>query len=238
MQSNALVRTVTADGRKLKRSKRTFSGTRKMSMSSGLRRYLNLRGTPDGVYEICRTAAITMPYTGSGWSIGVGQYVGATLWFTPNSINVSSGVAGNTATSNIPSASELSALFEKVKIDKVEVTISTSTQGQANTSVQQPIMYFAEDDNDTLTSPDQIKQMDCLEYIPGATDNNLKITIRPKYQRIVYYTNLVSSYEPTQGYVVTGTDIPHYGMKLGIEPNASGQINIICKVFYKLKGLK
>lgn len=216
---------------------------RTQPMASGLRRYLNLRGTPDGTYELNRHMFLQFDALATGIPIGAGNYEAATFTFTPGTINLVSGIAGNTSTWNIPNAAELAALWDKVKIDRVVMKFMTNVQGPTGASsgaVQSPI-YFAEDDNDTAASLAQIQQMECTTWQPGMNTSTFTIQLKPKYQRLVYYTSLISSYEPTRGYVVSGTEIPHYGLKIGVPLNAVAvgmRINVDVNIYYKLKELK
>lgn len=232
-----VVRTVSADKRPAKKARRA---SRVLRMPLGLQRYINKRGTMDGTYEFTRTVTGRLDFTNAGVSIGAARYSAATWVINPQSLQLVSGVPGNTNTYNIPNAAEFAALFDKIKIDKVEMTFMNaqgSTTGTANGI--NPIL-FCEDDNDTNTSTDAIKQMDCEVWQPGYNNNVYKKTWSPKYQRIVYYTALTSSYEPSRGYVVSDTAIPHYGLKMGVELNndISFGLNFSAKIHFKLKEVK
>lgn len=238
MSSNALVRKVTDDSRSRKKGRYSSS---KMRVPMGLRKYIDSRGTPKGTYELTRNVTGGIAYTNTGMTIGAANYSAGAFVITPQSIILYSGVAGNSTTWNIPNYPEIAALWDKVKIDKVEFKFSSSVIGAANSGTQQPVFLFAEDDNDTSTSTDAIKQMDCKTWVPGNNSNGgeFSITIRPRFQRLNYYTSLLSSYEPARGYVVSDTAIPHYGLKIGIDPlNASGWLAFTAKVYFKAKELK
>lgn len=233
--SSSLKRTVTYPPKKS--YKKTRSVPKKLPL--GLQRYLDVRGTPAGTYELVRTVTGNFDYSSLGFTIGATQYLAGTFVFSPTTVVLYSGVAGNQITWNIVNSAEIAALWDKVKIDKVECMFTTSGVGAANSTVQQPILLFAEDDNDSATSPDQIKQMDCKPWNPGDQNNKFLLTVRPRYQRLVYYTSLLSSYEPTRGYVVSGTDIPHYGLKMGMDPvGGIGRLSFSFKIFFKCKELK
>lgn len=235
MSSNALVRTVSLDER---RSKKRARASRSMPVSMGLRRYLSVRGTPKGAYEFTRTVTGRLACTNQGITIGAAAYAAGTWTVSPQALRLVSGVAGNTNTYNIVNAAEFAALFDKIKVDKVEFTFTSNMVGSSALIANQFI--FAEDDNDTTTSPDQIRQMDCKVWQPGYNATQYKQTIRPKYQRLVYYTALASSYEPTQGYVVSDTDIPHYGLKMAVDTitDTSQLVNFTAKVYFKCKEIK
>lgn len=235
--SSQLKRTVTYPPKKSYKKSKSMPAKK---LSLGLRRYLDVRGTPQGTYELTRTTVGYIDYTSTGFTIGAAStYLAGVMVFGPNNTYFYSSPTGNQLSWATVNAAEIAALWDKLKIDKVELMFTSSVHGQANTSTQQPLILFAEDDNDSSASPDQIKQMDMVAWQPGDQNNPFKITVRPKYQRLVYYTSLLSSYEPTRGYVVAGTDIPHYGLKIGIEPlGAAGRICFTAKYFFKCKELK
>lgn len=210
----------------------------------GLRRYLDKRGTPKGTYEIVRTVTGYVDHNPSGITVGAAQYETCVFVIDPTAITIQSGVISlNSNVFNIPNAAELSALWDKLKIDKVEFTFTSNEIGTVNAGANSPpLLIFAFDCNDRTSSLDQIRQMDCRTWQPGYNANAFKITIKPAYQRLVYYTSTTSSYEPTRGYVVSDTAIPHYGLKMGIYQSSAssngGRINWAAKVFFKLRELK
>lgn len=229
-----------------KKRKRSMSvpSAPKVRMPLSLQRYINTRGTPDGTYELCRTVTGNFTVIPAGIAIGPANYEGATFVVNPQSLQLVSGVAGNTTTWNIPNASEMAALWDKVKIDKVEYTFTCTTPTVTNSGTGQlPLFIFAEDDNDTAASLSSVSQMNCKSWQPGWNTTEFKISSKPRYQRIVYYTAVLSSYEPTRGYVVSDTAIPHYGLKMAIQqpPSAASNgmlVQFAAKIHFKFKELK
>lgn len=216
---------------------------RGLSMPLGLQRYINTRGTPKGTYELVRTVHGYFDHSPSGITIGAAAYEAGTFVIDPTTLTLFSGVAGNSATWSIPNSSELAALWDKVKIDKVEFTFYETTAAATNSGTAQlPMFVFAEDDNDRFCSLASVQQMDCKTWQPGFNNSKMTIVTRPRYQRIVYYTSVTSSYEPTRGYVVSDTAIPHYGLKVAIAQTSAasngGRVNFSAKVYFKLKELK
>lgn len=235
--STQLVRKVSEDGRKAKKARRAGGMLR---VPLGVQRYMKKRGTPDGVYEITRTVNANINY-GAGFTVAGSVTEGLGISFTPQNVYIHSGNnSANYQTFAIPSASELAAIWNMVKIDKVEITIHNSNLGVANSANSQPLILLAFDDKDTNSTADRLRQMDCQNWMPGSlSDNQWKVTIRPKYQRLVYYNAVTSSYEPTQGYVVSDTDIPHYAYKLAMGvPGQQGSLFFNFKIHFKLKDLK
>lgn len=224
-----------------RKAKKARGPGRMLRMPLGLQRYVNKRGTMDGVYEFTRVVNGRLDITNAGISVGAARYVAATFVFTPQNIQLVSGVAGNTNTYNIPNAAEFAALFDKMKIDKVEMVFHNAQSAGSGLSGAQPnYLVFATDDNDTAASVDSIKQMDCKVWQPGFNATSQKIICKPKYQRLVYYTSLLSSYEPTSGYVVSDTAIPHYGIKVGVDiiNDIAYFVNWTAKIHFKCKEVK
>lgn len=241
----SIYRTVSNPNSSSKKRRRTEKSTSsRVSMPLSLQRYINTRGTPDGTYELCRTVTGNFTVIPAGIQIGLANYEGATFVVNPQSLQLVSGVAGNTNTWNIPNASEMAALWDKVKIDKVEYSFTCTTPTVTNSGTGQlPLFLFAEDDNDTAASLTSVSQMNCKSWQPGWNTTKFTMVNKPRYQRIVYYTAALSSYEPTRGYVVSDTAIPHYGLKMAIQqpPSAASNgmlVQFAAKIFFKFKELK
>jgi len=152
----------------------------------------------------------------------------------------------------IPNAAEISALWDDIKIDKVEVTISgymalSATPLTTAGYVVGNQFVYGTDDNDQLSSLATVQQLgDCksMYMVANSGTNARTITVRPKYQQIIYYTALTSGYQPQSGYIRSDYDIEHYALKVARVPmnnvadNCNGQFNFSFKVFFKCKGLK
>lgn len=226
--------------RPVKKARRT---RRVLSMPLRVRNYINTRGTPDGVYEIVRSVSGKFDIAATGITIGLANYEAGTFTFSPTNLRLVSGVSGNTASWSVPNSAELAGLWDKVMIDKVEMEFFCPwpNQNAAGNGAYLPLMLFASDDNDTAASLTSVQQMDCEAWQPGSNVSKFKITVRPRYQGLVYYTSLLSSYEPKRGYVVSDTDIPHYGLKMAVNAISGLQavnIQFNCKYYFKYKELK
>lgn len=227
-----------------KKRSQTFGSKRlNPAFPSGLKRYLGLRGTPNGVYEITRTVTGYWDATPSGIVVGAASYDACTFVVDSQSLQIQSGIAGNTTTIPIPNAAELSSLWDKLKIDRLDFTFMCSAAVVTNASNQTlPFYMFAFDSNDRTASTDIIKQMPNKTWMVGYNTSTFKMSIKPQFQRLVYYTAVTSSYEPTRGYVVSDTAIPHYGLKFSI--NQTGAVSNAHRVYFsvdihfKLKELK
>lgn len=223
-----------------KKAKKARTSGRMLRLPLGVQRYIKTRGTPQGVYELVRTVNANINYA-SGFVVGGSTVEGMSFSFTPQNVYITAG--NNPLVFNqysVPAASELAAIWNMCKIDKVEIIAHSSMEGSTNTQASQPLILCAFDDKDTNATADRLRQMNCKSWMPGSLANNQhKVIIRPKYQRLVYYNSVTSSYEPTQGYIVTDTDIPHYAYKMAMGVSGQqGTIFFTFKIHYKLKDLK
>lgn len=244
--STALTRTVTS-GRK--RSRKATTGTR--VPYAPIPAAIKTRGTPRGYYEITRTSNFYVKIVAGQFSNDLGTVVGEGLGFS-FSPQVTRTYLGAVAINNLPvtNAAELAALFDEIKIKKVDITFNVGIGTILGSSVQyQPLqMIYATDDNTvTDNSVASIQQMaGCKQWYGSTTDNGQrKVTVYPKFQRIIYYTSLLSGYEPTNGYIRSDYDIEHYGLKLamcpipdGVTAGPSGRLSICVKYTYFCKSLK
>lgn len=212
---------------------------------------IRTRGTPKGYYEITRTLNFYVKIilgqfsddTGTTLSEGIG------LSFSSQACRVyqSSSV---TKVVPLPNYAELAALFDEVKLSKVELNFGVGIGTVASTSVAyNPLqIVYGTDDNDMASTLAICQQLgDSKTWYGNSGDNsNMSMVCYPKYQRIVYYTALLSGYEPTQGYVRSDYDIEHYGVKMAVvippgTPSAvaaSGNMAVSCKFTMRCKSLK
>jgi len=199
----------------------------------------------NGEYKLSRTTNMYIPINNSGFVLGLSTFAGIGLIFSPQDVLAVGTLAGGTIQSFIPNYAEIAALWERVRIDKVDIEISSRMTDKASGSTGTtavPVIYYAEDNNDIYGNTLAITQQQAGCRTWHATSNlpDLCFTVRPKYQRIVYYTAAVSSFEPSRGFVVADTAIPHYGLRLAVELgqlDAQG-IFIRFKYHYSLKDVK
>lgn len=223
-------------------------------VAPSLRRYLGLRGTPQGVYELVRTTNGTMRITAAtGFDNGVSTSESIGITFSLQNIRIYA--ANGTTLLNtfpIPNAAEISALWDDVKIDRVDVTMygHTAPSNTPLTTTAYVIgnqFVYGTDDNDAVSSLATVQQLaDCksMYLITNSGNNEKRVTLKPKYQQIIYYTSLSSGYEPKHGYIRSDYDIEHYALKIARVPmnnaadNANGQINFNFRLHLKCKNLK
>jgi len=187
----------------------------------------------NGENHITRSTGFTLAVTSSGFTVGTAAFQAITLVVDPTAATFWGNIA-NSVTGALPNASELAALYDSMRIDKIEVTWSSTVQasGSTTTPVSAPKFIVCTDVNGSTsgTSNAAINQQNPKEYFSIDGSSN-KYTYRPKFQRLVYYTSLVSSYEPAVGFVNSDTAIPHYGMQIGIA-NVPTNCNVDFQVKY------
>jgi len=249
MSSSQLSSVTFASGRK--RSRKAARPRRMAVSGGGLPLAIRTRGTPKGYYEITRTVNFYTKILLGKFADDAGTTTGEGLAFSFSPQYVRSYINGGlVASTAIPNSAELAGLFDELKIVKVELSFGLGIGTVASTSVAYNPMQilYGTDDNDVNSTVAQVQQLgDCKMWYGNSGDNsNMKMTVKPKYQRIIYYTALLSGYEPTQGYFRSDYDIEHYGVKMAmvIPPGtpslvaASGNMAISCKYTVRCKSLK
>jgi len=200
----------------------------------------------NGELKISRVVSTALVFNNGGFTLSGAASQAIAFTFDPGNVNIyGSGITS--ATIAVPGASELSNLYELLRIDKVEMTWSPSIVGQGATSPSPPgcpkfLVAFDPNDGDA-PAMDQLRQQNPKEFY-AIDGRSFKYTFRPKYQRVIYQTSLVSNYEAATGFVNSNSTIPHYAVKIGI-PNASnlavtagGNVEFSFKIFYTLKNTK
>lgn len=199
----------------------------------------------NGEYKLSRTTNMYIPINNSGFVLGLSTFAGIGLIFSPQDVLAVGTLAGGTIQSFVPNFAEIASLWERVRIDKIEIQISGRMTDKASGSTGTtavPVIYYAEDHNDVYSNTLAITQQQagCQTWHATSNSPDLCFTVRPKYQRIVYFTAATSSYEPSRGFVVADTAIPHYGLRMAVELgqlDAQG-IFIRFKYHYSLKDVK
>lgn len=198
----------------------------------------------NGENKITRTATTNLVYTSSGFSIGASFFQAVNLVFDPSSFTIY-GSALVSQSTPLTNAAEIAALYDLLRIDKVEITWSSSQQanvagGAFNAA---PKFLVCNDSNDGIGPAllSEIQQQPNKEFY-SVDGSSHKWTCHPKYQRIVYQTALVSSYEPTSGFINSNSTIPHFGVRMAIANLASlsgsGFVDFNVKFFFTLKDVK
>jgi len=202
----------------------------------------------NGSYSFSRMAHLSIATTsGNGFTIGAGNYAGVFFVFTPLSITAH-GNGADVVYVDIPGSTEITALWERIRIDKVEFNIlaqgedTNYTSGSANIA---PRIFIANDYNDdsiastTLLQTQQ--QAGCKYRNTGSQIGQpLRHVCYPKYQRVIQYLTGTNAFEPTRGFVNTGLPIPHYGVRVAVENAKTGTGNLVfaMKVYFTCTNVK
>lgn len=210
-QFNTMVNVITVR----RNSKRSRSSIRAGAMSRRIPRTLRYNGEN----KITRTITGSIPYTQNGFGVGVSNFQCLSLVFDPTGVYFY-GSALNFTFFPLPNAAEIAALYDLMKIDKVDLVWSNNTGAVTNggTATNRSAKFLVcNDPNDGVgtTSLDQIQQQPNKSfYSTNAIEH--KWSCVPKYSRVIYQTATVSNYEPTRGFVNANSTIPHFAIKLGI----------------------
>lgn len=200
----------------------------------------------NGENKITRTVTGTIPWSSAGFGVGAAFFQALNVVYDPTSVTFYGSALTNVSFA-IPNAAELAALYDQVKIDKVELTWSGTTIGTSNLASAGAALKFlvCNDDNDGIgaASLAEIQQQPNKEYY-AIDGRSFHWTCLPKYQRIVYQNAATSSYEPTRGFVNLNSTIPHYGTKIAISNISSinaatvGYVDFNVKFYLTLKNVK
>jgi len=163
----------------------------------------------NGEYRLSRVTDLRIPFSGTGFTFGATSTAAFGLVFDPSRIVAVTTIGGSVISNTVPNYSEISALWERVMIEKVVIemqTTSTDPINSVNTGTS-PIIYYASDETDIYANTLAITQQQagCKSFRGNSNLPDCVVTCYPKYQRIIYYTSLLSSYEPARGYVVSYT---------------------------------
>lgn len=234
--------------RKALKRKRYSAAGATAKQAPGLQRYLKLRGTPAGVYEIVRTATGNLPIVNSGWNNGTVTWQASCIAFYPEYVAMFDPTGATILYSmTIPNYAEIAALFDNVKIDKVEIEIHGCYASAQNSSNGQVIPLLGGfDNNDRTCSLDQIKQIQNKTIAANTYTGFFKTTVRPTYNTLVYYTAATSGFKPERGYFRSDYNIEHLGFKIAIDdsslsPSTSdplGRMSMVFRYHLKCKNLK
>lgn len=204
----------------------------------------------DGTCNFTRTATCHFATnSGNGIGIGASNYAEAIFTFSPTGVTLW-GSNVNYTVFPLPQAAEIAGLWDRVRIDKVEMFFSSNTgevpANAAASATHCPMICLGNDVNGPTsggaTSLDQVLQLSTCKSYNMEGSRIIKWTInKPKYQRLVQFTSINSANEPAWGFVESNTDIPHYGVRIGVLDAANTQTSrIVCtaKFFFTAKNVK
>lgn len=235
-------------------SQTTRGRSRSRSRSTSRRVVRRISAVPrglsyDGTCKFSRTCTLFSTITGTtGWSLGATNYGEVIYTFSPLGMtcwgsNINYDFVG------LPNAAEIGSLWDRCKIDKVELSVTSYCTDLAvqTTPVSRTALriYIGNDVNGPTAGSfgtDLTTQLSsCTLYNIAGDQPVVKWTVRPKFQRLVQYTALSSSTEPASGYVDSTTDIPHYGVRMAIPAvglTGPNKITVSAKFFFSCKNIK
>lgn len=225
---------------------RPIARSRSVPATSMVPRSLRYNGECRFTRSVPFLIAIT---SASGFRISATDYKEFILTFSPIAVTAW-GSNVNYLVTAVPNASEISGLWERVKIDKVELTLMNDTTdpvttGTIPTTTSPEIMlcndFVGPTGGSTTTIERILQDPSAKSYQLNGNRPAVKWTVRPKYQRLIQYTSINSSFEPATGFVASDTDIPHYGTRIGIlNPGSVGasRLSVIAKIFYSCNNVK
>jgi len=200
----------------------------------------------NGNYKMTRMTTMYMPYSNAGFVIGATNTDGFGFVFYPDYVQAVSTTTGGTITSNIHNYSELAAVWDRVYLEKVEITVTNKTNdpsGSVTTNISVPNIFYANDYSDVLNNSLNItlQQQGVKSWHAVSNAPDGKFTCYPHFQKLVYYSALLpASYSPDTGFVVSNGSIPHYGSRVAMDTIGvgSGGLFWMFKYHYKLKDVK
>lgn len=244
----------TAGGSRRKRARKQ-SNPRRASLAV-VRAPRNLRY--DGLCKMARTTTANLTVQGtSGFQLGAAAFATIMLTFSPQKIKFW-GDSSHTSEAILPQYAELAAVWDRIKIVKVELDISSNlTDSAAIAHGTQPAIgeapaynapriiiandYTGPVDGNQLSTSDVQQMTDAKTYVLSSDQPSVKWTVYPRYQRLIQFTDIDSAFEPARGFIESASDVPHLGTKLGIQNIgfcSSCRIQINAKYFLELKNVK
>lgn len=200
----------------------------------------------NGEYKMTRSGYLQVPYGSSGFVVGGAPFQGIGLIFYPGGIALVTTLLGPIINGPLANYAELAAVWDRIMIDKVVIEMNTDrtdpVAGVVGTG-STPIIYYAADRTDIYANTLDITQQQQGVKSFQSTNNllNTVTTVYPYYQRLIYYTAALSSYEPARGFVVSNTEIPHYGLRLAMPTGGvvgGGNLSIRFTYHYKCRDVK
>lgn len=206
-----------------------------------------------GSCQLTRSCVMSVPIVAThGFQIQSVDWTEAFLSFSPQYLKLH-GDDTHFIQAAVPFYAELANVWERVRIDKVELSITSNLIDEAATvasgqapSTNAPRLILANDymgpkvgasTNTSLVN----QQTGAKFYHAGGDHPIIKWTCtKPKYSRLVQYSDIESASEPATGFVASDTDIPHCGVRIGIA-NAEFvhgcRLSIFAKFFFSFQNI-
>jgi len=204
-----------------------------------IKRSITKSMTGPSTHTIFRTASIVMSMNSNGFFPGVGvtQFKLFSLWFTNQNAYIWSNTT-NYSTVALAGYTDIAALFDEVKIDAIEISITTGNDPSIAGGFGSAVICMATDYNDknAPTSLGDVQQYADVRQIRLANNFVHKEIITPKF--LTYSldsSGAAIASSPRTGYVRSNLDIEHFGLKgaFMLDAPAAGTSYVVFNFKYK-----
>lgn len=199
----------------------------------------------DGTCSFTRSVATSVGISaGNGFTLGASNYGEMIATYSPLGLTLWGSNVNYTAV-QLPQVSEIAALWERIRIDKVVLEItSCGTDTNGGSTYSGRIMLGNDYNGPTAGSGGNeltLQTTGCKTYNTSGDQAVIYWKCVPKFQRLVQYTALSSSTEPATGFVESSADIPHYGTRIALPQQGivnGGKLLIVAKFYLTAKNIK
>jgi len=199
-------------GRSYKGSKKPMNKSKSKSKSKMVKRSPKLGIST--VYNFTRYASAT---------------VGTANVFTLNNLLSQNSFNFSFALSSLRNSTDFTNLFDQYRIDKVDLyfRLVNNPDAQTSTTVASsyfPTLWYVKDVDDTtsMTVADMQEKQGVKRVIMNP-QTLVKISVVPKFQKMVYQTLTNTGYGPASGWLdCVDTNVPHYALKTVFNVPATG----------------
>jgi len=175
-----------------------------------------------------KASSVLLLNSTNGWTSGavIGQSLSVN--FTLGGINQS--ISGTPLTLSPLTSGDFTALFDEYQIRSVKLQMFTGFDTSTlSASPNLPVFYLIKDytDSNALSGLAEALQYENVQVVQGGAtppNNGLKWFIRPKVELQTYRTALTTGYssKANQWISCDQSDVPHYGLKIWVDPMYAG----------------
>lgn len=208
----------------------------------------------NGSCSLSRSCVLPIRITKSlGFTIQGANFADACFTYSSQYLRIV-GDSTHSLSALIPQTAELAAVWERVKIDKVELSIiSNLTDEHIVSTVDSPALknapkiVLANDrvgpnvGGSTGTISNVLQETGATFFDAAGDQPVVKWTCKaPKYSRLIAYTETESDYEPANGFISSVADIQHFGTRIGIANVAAVagcEIVVFAKFYFSFRSV-
>lgn len=172
--------------------------------------------------------------------------IGTGTVFTLSNLLSENGFTFTFLLSNLRNSSDFTNLFDQYRINKVDLYFKLIQNPEAPTTTNIPATYYPTlwyirdyDDSANMTVAN-MQEKQGVKRIVMKPDMINKISVTPKFQRMLYQTLTSTGYGPAQGWLdCVDASIPHYALKTTMQVPADGatwQVEVQAKYHVSFKG--